>query len=240
MISPYSRYEQNLKERSITAVALLLLAGLFTIAGGFVAWHYLRPAEVAPSSARNALSANKISHLKFNDADFYIPAWLITSLQRTTFRKIKQINLAIPIDWTTDMQPVKLGETSDLAQWILVNIKIRKSFVDDKKWLTTIYRQYISGPAIGHSSGLFRYRFKQDSPYSDLEIFTDDLQKPTFIIRCELLNTTLPARQCERRLPLDSRFTANYRFTRSQLANWKQIHQTVTSLMKSAYRKRGI
>lgn len=240
MSSPYSRYERNLKERSITAFSLLLLAGLFAIAGGLVAWHYLRPAEIVGTSSNDQIASDKISHLKFNDADFFIPAWLITSLQRTTFRKIRQINLAMPVGWTPQMQAVKLRESSDLTQWILVNIKTRKSFVDNKKWLTGIYRHYISGPATAHSSGLLRYRFKQDSPYSDLEIFTNDLQNPTVIIRCELLNTTLPARLCERHLILDSRFTTSYRFTRSQLASWQQVHQTVANLMKSAYKKRGV
>lgn len=240
MISPYSRYEQSLRERSMTAVALLVLAGLFAIAGSVVAWHYLRPVTAGAKKFSTPIQPDSLLHLKFNDADFYLPAGLISSINRTTFRKVRQINLAIPLDWYRNRKIRKLTQTSNMSNWVLANIKVRKSFVGTKQWLGTIYRQYVSGPAQAHSSGLIRYGFKPDSPYADMEIFTDNLKKPGFIIRCELVKTTLPIRLCEQQIRLDSHFIISYRFARSHLTDWQKIHRTITTVMKGAYKKNGI
>lgn len=221
-------------------ISLLLLAGLMLLAGGFVAWHYLRPHALTTEPSATAKSARHLRHLKFNDADFFLPAWLITSINRSAFRKVRQINLAVPANWHRNMQPANFSEKSDLSQWILASINERSSFVSNSKWLNTIYRHYIAGPATSHASGLLRYRFKPNAPYSDVEIFTDDLKNPGVIIRCELVNTILPARLCENRLNLGSRFTVTYRFARARLADWHKMHQTVSSLINTAYKKRGI
>ena len=167
---------------------------------------------------------------------FSIQKYLIRKVQRTPLRKVIKISLNIPISWTRQSDPKRFRPNSDLDDWILADIEKRTDTLPLKQWLDDIYRLYISGPAISHNSGLLRYKFKADSPYETIELFTDNLQNPTFFIKCELESSSLGVRLCERSSLITPNIQIRYRFARLKLKQWRQIHQTVKSFVKSSFR----
>ncbi len=230
----------SIKERSMTAISLLLLIGLFSAAGAIMAYYFLKNPDILFARKTTQEPTKVATHLKFEDGEFFIPGYLLSKVKRTTLRRIIKISMTIPINWTPDQAPVLFDGSSDLSQWILAAVKQRQSLLSDRDRLTKIYRHYIAGPASSHSSGLYRYRFKSQSPYASIELFTDNLQNPTLIIRCEMQSSTLGTRLCTRQMPISSRLQIQYKFPRSQIDHWQQVHQTMQNLLKNIYRRKGV
>jgi hypothetical protein len=237
------RYYDNgpsIKERSMTAISVILLFGLFAAAGAVMAYYFLRNPDLLFQQSKNATPVKTAVHLKFRDMEFFIPKYLLLKVDRSALRKIKKIRLAVPQNWTPDHHASAFTAASDPADWVFATISKSHHHLSNRERLATIYRLYIAGPAIGHSSGLFRYHFRQDTPYYGTELFTDDLQKPTFFIRCELQSSSLGARLCSRQVQISARLTLQYRFARSQISNWQKIHKTITTLVKATGRRSGL
>ena len=230
----------SIKERSMTAISLLLLIGLFSTAGAIMAYYFLKNPDILFDHKTTTQPTKTAVHFKFEDGEFLIPSYLLGTVRRSVLRKVKKINMTIPINWTADQSAVSFGASSDLAEWLLARIEKRQSFLPQKEWLSKIYRHYIAAPAIRHSSGLLRYRFKSTSPYNSIELFTDDLQAPTLIIRCEMQSSTLGTRLCARQMIVSSRTVLEYKFSRSQIDQWQQIHKTMKALLASIYTRKGV
>ena len=224
----------------MTAISLLLLVGLFSAAGAIMAYYFLKNPDILfAGKNQTSVTANPIK-LKFEDGDFSIPEYLVRKVRRSPLRKVKKISLVVPIDWSANHAPVAFTSKSDLSQWLLAEIDKRSSFLSDAERLNKIFRLYIADPAIIHSSGLYRYRFKSGSPYDSIELFIDDLQTPKFIIRCEMQNALDGTRLCNRHLPVSSRLTMLYKFPRSQINQWQQVHRTMETLRGSIFKRNGV
>lgn len=227
----------TIKERSMTAISLLLLVGLFSTAGAIMAYYFLKNPDIFfADKARKALIKTPV-YLQLEDGKFAIPDYLVHKIGRTTLRKVNKINLIVPLNWRANQSPVAFTSTSDLSKWLLAGIEKPTSSLSGPDRLNKIFRHYIDTPAIAHTSGLYRYRFKAGSPYEGIELFIDNLQTPKIIIRCELESASRGTRLCNRQLPISSRLTMLYKFPRSQLKRWQQLHQTMQNLLASIYQR---
>lgn len=205
-----------------------------------MAWYFLKNPDILFEGRKRAEPTNIPLNLKFEDGAFSIPEFLVRKVRRTALRKVKKISLVVPISWTPDQSAVSFTSKSDLSQWLLVEFDKRTSFLSDAERLNKIFRLYIAGPAIIHSSGLYRYRFKSGSPYDSIELFTDDLQAPKLIIRCEMQNALDGTRLCNRNTALSSRLSMIYKFPRSHINQWQQVHQTMETLQASIFKRNGV
>ncbi len=231
---------QSIKERSITAITLLLLVGLVSTAGAIMSYYFLKNPDILFAEKTPATAVKKQLALQFEDGRFTIPGYLLRNVKRTPLRKVTKVNLVVPLNWSAGMKPQFFTSKSDLSEWMLVEIEKRRSFLPISDRLQKIYRFYVASPAVIHSSGLYRYRFKSGSPYDSIELFTDDLQNPGFIIRCEMQSSLHGTRLCYRQIPISSRLSILYKFPRSQINQWQQVHKTVQSLIANIYRRSGV
>ena len=202
-----------------------------------MAYYFLKNPDLLLNSKMGGTPRATKTTIKVPSGTFSIQDYLIRDVQRTPLRKVVKISLTIPINWTLTSDPKRLQPNSALEEWILADIEKRTDTLSLKQWLSQIYRLYISGPATSHSSGLLRYRFKTNSPYETLELFTDNLQNPSFFIRCELEGSSLGARLCERSSMITPNIQIRYRFARLKLKQWRQIHQTIQNFVKSSYKR---
>jgi len=230
----------TIKERSMTALSLLLLVGLFSIAGGILAFYFLKNPDLLFADHTRQNPVKTPVHVRFEDGKFEIPDYLLVKVSRTALRSVEKINLVIPLNWVPDQAPVAFTRKSDMSEWLLASIAKRTSFLSDQDRLNNIFRFYIAAPATAHPSGLLRYRFKPESPYDSIELFTDELQDPGFLIRCELQSSIRSTRLCSRQIPISSRLTMLYKFPRSQINQWQQIHKTMQNLLAAVYKRQGV
>ncbi len=224
----------------MTALSLLLLVGLFSIAGGIMAFYFLKNPDILFADHTRQNPVKTPVHVRFEDGKFEIPDYLLVKVSRNALRSVKKINLVIPLNWLPDQAPVAFTRKSDMSEWLLASISKRTSFLSDRDRLNDIFRYYIAAPAATHSSGLLRYRFKPKSPYGSIELFTDDLQDPGFLIRCELQSSVHGTRLCSRQMPISSRLTMLYKFPRSQINQWQQVHKTIQNLLATIYKRQGV
>jgi len=220
----------------MTALSLLLLIGLFSTAGAVMAYYFLKnPDLLLPGSAK-AKPDKAAIHLTFQGGEFLIPGYLVSRIKRSPLRVVKKINLTIPLGWTVDNPARVFDDSSTSSQWIFATIDKPDSTLSLVKRLRKIYRHYITAPASRHHTGLYNYQFKASSPYSNLELFTDNLQSPTLFIRCEIRKSALGIKLCSRTITISDKLELRYSFTRSQLGNWQQVHQTMKRLLGTIYR----
>lgn len=236
MPKPYYSNGPSIKERSMTAVSILLLVGLFATAGAIMAFYFLKNPDILFSKKHKLAPSSATNHARLNGNDFFIPQYLVSKIERNAVRQVKKIRLTVPTDWVSGYSPIAFTTQNDLEDWLFATISPSVNAMPKKVWLRKIYRHYIAGPAAGHSSGLLRYRFLPDSPYGDTELFLDNLQNPTLFIRCELQASSLGARFCTRTLRINQKTSVDYRFTRANIAHWQKFHKTIEKLVKAIYR----
>lgn len=224
----------------MTAISLLLLVGLFSAAGAIMAYYFLKNPDILFAGQSQKVPVKTPITLQLEDGKFAIPDYLIHKIGRTTLRKVRKINLIVPINWVATQAPVALTNKSDLSRWLLVGIEKRTSFLSHPDRLNKIFRHYIDAPALVHSSGLYHFDFKSGSPYEGIELFADNLKKPNIIIRCELESSSLGMRLCDRQIQISSRLTMLYKFPRSQMSQWRQIHKIMQNLLANIYQRSGV
>jgi len=204
-----------------------------------MAYYFLKNPDLLFSDKTQGSPNREAVSLKFEDASFAIPAYLLAKVKRTALRKVTKISMTVPQDWTAERKAIIFNDSSTAAHWIFTSIEEPSSKLSSRDWLRKIYRHYIAAPASSDASGLYRYYFKPASPYNNIELFTDNLQNPTFIIRCERQKSALNIRLCSRETPITPRLVMQYKFPRAQLNRWQGIHQTMQSLLEKIYIRKG-
>ena len=228
-----------LRERSITALALFLLTGLFTAAGIILGYYFIgNPDLLWSANSQSAPPSATLKHLKLPDGDVLAPAYMLSNIERSALLRVRKIHLQIPLPYSRGRQPVNFELQPDMKSWMFATIEPASPDISSRAWLHDIYRIYIAGPAALHPSGLLLYKFRPGSPYDGMELLIDDLANPTVMIRCEVKTSTLAVRFCERRFPLTTRTHVFYRFALSQLTNWRQMHKTIKVVMREIFIKK--
>lgn len=231
-----ARSKPTIKERSATAISVLLLVGLFAAAGAIMAYYFLKNPDILFSGKKTYRPSATVQHVRLSGENFFIPQYLIAKVERSALRKVKKIRLAFRLDWQPGASPTALTANSDMSEWIMASIAPGDPPPPKKTMLKKIYRLYVAGPAIAHSSGLLRYRFLPNSPYGEIELFVDDLESPKTLIRCELIASRLGARFCARTIAFKKNLLVDYHFTRASLGKWRQIDKTVHAVLQNIYK----
>lgn len=224
--------QSRIKERSITTIYTVFLGVVFIVAVTFMVYYFKGNPDILFSSKKSVRQPNKIVHLSFQDVDLLVPKYMLGKIQRSPLRRILSIRLHIPL------QPVdgktNFIENADLDKWLLVTIEKSKSHFSQAKWLKEIYRIYFNGPAILHSSGLYLYKFRPDSPYNDMQLFVDDLNNPVNMIKCNLEASGLGYRMCESQSKISNKLSIFYRFPKQRLGAWRKNRETIDKFVASS------
>lgn len=79
--------------------------------------------------------------------------------------------------------------------------------------------------------GLTQFTFRDDSGYRGEDLFVGQTPKGMVVLRCVRLSASVPSPSCLRDLPQNSNVALSYRFKRAQLAQWREIGDSVSALI---------
>ncbi|MGI9440324.1 MAG: hypothetical protein ACR2OT_05025 [Parvibaculales bacterium] len=133
--------------------------------------------------------------------------------------------------------------TDTTSSLLLLNIRAIDEKMPEKQRFDAIYAPYIlgNGDSDSKQDGLQNFRFADNSPYFNKQIFraiatgTNDkigeqnTLPPVFL--CDKPNIASPT--CESRFPLGQTARVNYRFKRIYLQDWKKIDAAVKELIRN-------
>ena len=206
-----------------------------------MAYYFLKDPDLLFSDKLHKSPVKTVTSLNFEDSKLRIPAYLLAKVKRTALRKVTKINLTIPLDWTPDQTAQVFDDTSTASRWIFASMEKSSSQLSIRERLRKIYRHYIAAPAVGNAdTGLYNYQFKAHSPYAGFELFTDSLQSPTFLIRCEKQKSALGTRLCSREVAVSKQLVMTYQFPHTELIRWQKVHQTIQTLLKSVLKRKKV
>lgn len=234
-MSRYQHYstDSTIKERSLTAIAFVLLIGLFSAVASVMAYYFLNNQDILFDTKAQDKPSTTLVRLHIGGNDFKVPVYLISDIKRTFLRKVKKISLAVPVSWSPTAEPQKFDGSADMSTWMLATIQQNQQTLSQREWLTEIYKYYAAGPASLHSSRLYRIGFKSDSAYSGIEVFTDDMKNPSLIIRCQLQQSAFGTRLCSRKILISPSVALTYKFPHMQIGKWQSHHTTMVEMLKS-------
>ena len=227
------RSSATLKERSVTALSLLLLSGLIAAAGVIMGYYFIGNHDLLLTRGQPDTPGRERIQVTLSGRQFLVPAYMLVNVRRSALLRVKRIALQIPLPYTPGRDAVTLKDQPDMNSWVFAILERRAIGMTNRQWLDKIYRHYAAAPATIAQNGLYHYRFKARSPYGSIELFTDSLENPQFFIRCELLPSTFKIRFCERTMPLPSGLAVHYRFSRQHLDEWQKMHNTIIAVMNT-------
>ena len=231
-------YREPVRERSIGWLVLPLLAGFVTLSGAILAYYFLPHPELLFKTDESQPPGNRLVHISFEGSEFHVPQAILKRTKKPVLGSVRQIDIQIP--WPYDHLSVISGRvepTSDLRDWVLLTFEPkggRKS--PDERFVTTD-RYYFAGPPSADDSGLMRYEFRDDSPYSDLQVYVDTSAAGRAVIRCDLKASSLGPILCERVVDVTDRIVARVRFARSNLEDWRQIETVAQGVVRALLRQ---
>jgi len=222
----------TIKQRSLTVVSLIVLTALLLAVIAVMFYYFFFNHDLLFTNQAAVKPGHTTKHLKIANTTFLIPENLIVSVKRSPLRKIRRITISIPRGWALqkNMETTQIDKT--ISNMVIANLitspapKISKT-----ERLGKIYRLYMAGPAAGHVVGLYRYTFTPDSPYSNTELFVDNLQHPEVFIHCNLRVSNIGSRLCRRNKTINKEIQLRYQFSRHQLTHWHQIHKMMENFI---------
>lgn len=237
----HSHYQrQRFRQRSLGLLVFFFLAAFMVFSGSILAYYFIPGGGILlPLSGGDQHPRNRLIQISFAGEDFYVPASILKRVKRRMFGSVEQIDVQIP--WPYDHLAVISGtvqQTADIRDWVLITLvpKAKRKPPDER--FDTIDRYYFAGPPVQQASGLWRYDYRADSPYKDLQLFVDKASAGApAVIRCDLKPSSLGPILCEREIMASELITARIRFARPHLENWREINQVAGSVIRALLRR---
>jgi hypothetical protein len=224
-------------------IGLLLLVAFMIAAGIILAFYFGRHPDLllSPKSTEKT-PGNRLVHLSFLEADFYVPQSILKRAKRRLFGTVEQIDVQIP--WPYDHLAVISGTvelTGDIRDWVLLTFVPNPDRTHPDERVVTSDRYYFAGPGMEDQNGLVRYDFKPDSPYRDLQLYVHEGEGGVRkVIRCDLKASSLGPILCEREIAATDKITARIRFARTNLDDWQDIERVSRSVIRALLRRSTI
>jgi hypothetical protein len=237
----HRQYQRHrLRERSVGLLVFFFLAAFMIFAGTILAYYFIpHPDVLFFASDEDQRPRNRLVQISFAGEQFYVPTSILKRVKRRVFGSVEQVDVQIP--WPYDHLAVISGtvqQTSDIRDWLLVTFVPKTDRRPPDERFAVIDKYYFAGPPIQHASGLWRYDYKADSPYKDLQLFVDRSQpdRPA-VIRCDLQASSLGPMLCEREMPATGLITARIRFARTHLEHWRDIERVAGNVIRALLRR---
>jgi hypothetical protein len=237
----HSQYQRRrFREHSVGLFVFFSLAAFMIFSGSILAYYFIPGPDIlfnAPGDDRRP--HNRLIQISFAGEEFYVPASILKRVKRRMFGSVEQIDVQIP--WPYDHLAVISGtvrQTADIRDWVLITLVPKTNRQPPDARFDTIDHYYFAGPPVRHASGLWRYDYRADSPYGDLQLFVDKARpgRPA-VIRCDLRASNLGPILCEREVMASGLITARIRFARTHLEDWQDIEKVAGSVVRALLRR---
>jgi hypothetical protein len=237
----HSHYQrQRFRQRSLGLLVFFFLAAFMIFSGSILAYYFIPGGGILLSlQSSDQHPRNRLIQISFAGEEFYVPASILKRVKRRMFGSVEQIDVQIP--WPYDHLAVISGtvqQTADIRDWVLITLAPKASRKPPDERFDTIDKYYFAGPPVQQTSGLWRYDYRADSPYKDLQLFVDRSGAGAPVaIRCDLKPSSLGPILCEREVMASELITARIRFARPHLENWREINQVAGSVIRALLRR---
>ena len=236
--SQYQR--QRFRQRSLGLLLFFCLAACMIFSGSILAYYFIPGGGILlelPGGDQHP--RNRLIQISFAGEEFYVPASILKRVKRRMFGSVEQLDVQIP--WPYDHLAVISGtvqQTADIRDWVLITLVPKTNRKPPDERFGTIDKYYFAGPPVQQASGLWRYDYRADSPYKDLQLFVDRARAgPPAVIRCDLKASSFGPMLCEREVMASELITARIRFARPHLEDWREIEQVAGSVIRALLRR---
>lgn len=230
-------YEGTVKQRSGWLIPIAVFVVTAALSALFLLY-YLgpRPASFidehpAPTSRTNPVSVS------VNGAAFTVPAnyMIYGSARSGGARKDLSLWALFPsFHGYTDWESATFAGNGADSPVIYMLIREDRFNINEKARLERIYLNYVVDPAGKPAPfGLTQYTFRDDSGYSEEDLFVGQTNNGPVVLRCVRLSQTVPSPSCLRDERIGKNVALSYRFKRAHLADWRAITAGIDTLVDS-------
>ncbi len=210
-------------------VAALVLA-FVALAGTIFAYYFLPNPDLLTSLEADR-HPDRIHHVEFADTELLIPARVLSRIKSRPLRGVYQVDLHFAWPYRADAEIIRPEDIKDYSSYVLVSLIERPTGYSQEDKFRLIYPAYLDGAPRAAVSNLRQYRFRTNSPYASLDIFTARTNASLIVYTCDKQASSLGPRLCERTFALNDRIAVRYRLAFEHLASWYKIDSTVNQLI---------
>lgn len=226
------------RERSVGFIGLGLLAGFMLAAGVVIAVYFLPDPDLLFKADPHQPGPSRLVHYNFHDGELLVPSNLIARTKRSALGSLRQIDVQLPWPYRPDRVTRPPEQLKDLEKFLLLSFEQRPAEHNGRQSLARIYSYYIAGKPVLTPQRMYRYQFRPDTPYGDLELYAARLGNQAIYIRCSKRASSLGPVLCESQIDLSPQVSVRYRFPRAQLGEWKDIRATVVGFTGQVFHQR--
>jgi hypothetical protein len=237
----HSHYQrQRFRQRSLGLLVFFCLAAFMIFSGSIMAYYFMPGSDLLFNAETGGQHPrNRLIQISFGGEEFYVPVSILKRVKRRMFGSVEQIDVQIP--WPYDHLAVISGtvqQTADIRDWVLITLVPKANRKPPDERFDTIDKYYFAGPPVQQASNLWRYDYRADSPYKDLQLFVDRARAGApAAIRCDLRASSLGPTLCEREVMASELITARIRFARTHLEDWREIERVAKSVIRALLRR---
>jgi len=229
--------DETIRKRSGWLIPLGVFLVTFALSAMFLLI-YLAPS--APSLFEEQVSPTSRSDiiaLKVNGHSFYIPANYLeyeSARQGGDRREIALFAMLPDLSGWSNWDAQTFSDYS--ARSPIVEIRIRQDDLNlsESDRLDRVYMGYVEN-ARGTEGpyGLKQYAFLQNSGYHDEDLLVGQTSNGILVMRCARLGPNVTSPNCTRDMPVARGVSLFYRFKRARLNHWREIADSMNSLIAS-------
>jgi hypothetical protein len=229
--------EDTVKQRSGWLIPLAVFAVTAVLSALFLLF-YLAPTPTSfIEEHQSPTSRTDVVHLSIGGLSFEIPANYILYASARQGGPRKQIDLFAKFPdfhGYSDWQSGTFNGNGADSPIIYMLVRDESFNIGEEERLKRVYLNYVADPQ-GRPGpfGLTQYFFRDDSGYRHEDLFVGQSKGQTIVMRCVRFSPEVASPSCLRDARLSNGVALSYRFKRAHLADWRDIGDGVTKLIRS-------
>lgn len=235
MTMTYSDTDGTIRKRS----GWLIPLGVFVVTvvlSVLILIYYLAPSpQTFVNEQPSPTADSNLVALRVHGMKLWIPANYIQfeSVRQGGARKDVSLVAILPdlAGWSSGEAATFADNTADspVVYLLIRDEEVNRSEADR---LARIYLLNVTDPKGAPGPfGLTQYTFREDSGYRNEDLFVGQTAGGPEILRCVRFSPQVPSPSCLRDTPVDRKAALSYRFKRAHLARWREIGESIGSLM---------
>lgn len=233
-----AQYRGDPRERSIGRL-LVTLIGLILVTAGFIlTWLFLSDRDLLFSGTTQSSpdAPPTLARYRFDSGDLIAPTRLVTRVKQRTLGNVTNLDLLLPWAYNPGTVPLPPATADEFNDWIVLSFeKNNKDELTPVERYGEIYPVYFDGEPEKVSGNLLRYKFKENSPYSDLTLYVATVDGKHIVHRCDRKPSVLGPILCERTIALTNDMNVRFRFALEHLEQWAQIERNVSLALTNMF-----
>ncbi|MBL6936302.1 MAG: hypothetical protein ISS15_13390 [Alphaproteobacteria bacterium] len=235
MAMTYSDTDSTIRKRSGWLIPLAVLV-ITVVLSALILVYYLAPSPQTFVNEQPApTSDSRLVALRVHGLKLWIPANYIQfeSVRQGGARRDISLVALLPdlAGWSNAEAATFADNTADspVIYLLIRDEEVNRSEADR---LARIYLNYVTDQnGTAGPFGLTQYTFRDDSGYRSEDLFVGQTAAGPVILRCVRFSPQVPSPSCLRDTPIDRKVALSYRFKRAHLARWREIGDTVATLI---------